>query len=114
MPLHRARPFTHLPGDTSAPSARKVQVLHQLFERRCSCDTQGRKTSRSCRVPRWEWSAFYAIAELFELLDHSGSARTLGFGAHLRAPFLVADPLMQNHPEQSIKSVGDGPDGLLV
>src|ERR1019366_7375420 len=27
---HGARPFTHLPGDASAPSARKVQVLHQL------------------------------------------------------------------------------------
>src|ERR1039457_5623904 len=83
------------------------------YGNRCA-SSQGRKTSRSCRVPRWEWSAFYAIAELFELLDHSGSARTLGFGAHLRAPFFVAYPLMQNHPEQSIKSVGDGPNGLLV
>src|ERR1039458_4761878 len=27
---HRARPFTHLPGDASAPSALKVQVLHRL------------------------------------------------------------------------------------
>src|ERR1039457_5219002 len=76
---------------------------------------QGRKTPHnSCRVACWKWSAFYAIAVLLELLDHSGNARALRFGAHRRTPFLVADPLMQNHPEQSVKSVGDRPDGLFV
>src|ERR1035437_9177296 len=76
---------------------------------------QGRKTPRSsCRVACWKWSSFYAIAVLLELLDHSGNARALGFGAHLMAPFLVADPPVQNYPEQSVKSVGDGPDGLFV
>src|ERR1035437_6847251 len=38
---------------------------------------QGRKTARSCPDSCWKWSAFYAIAELLELLDHSGSARAL-------------------------------------
>src|ERR1039457_6599020 len=89
--------------------------LGLVYGRAGKARRQGRKTPRSsCRVACWKWSSFYAIAVLLELLDHSGNARALGFGAHLRAPFLVADPPVQNYPEQSVKSVGDGPDGLFV
>src|SRR5258708_15417517 len=70
--------------------------------------------SRSCRASRRKWSTFYAIAELLECFDHSCSARAQRLSAHRRTAFLVADPLMQNHPEQSAKSMGDSPDGLFV
>ena len=70
-------------------------------------------SSRSCQRTRWKWPAFYAIAQLLEFLDHSGRACALRLGTHRRAPFFIADPLMQDHPEQSAKPVGDGPDGLL-
>src|SRR5450759_5615573 len=62
----------------------------------------------------WNWSAFYAIAELFEFPDHPRRAGALGLGTYRRTPFLVAHPLVQNQPEQSAESMGDGPDGLLV
>src|ERR1017187_10953081 len=94
----------------------RVEISSRLLPAALSLGRrQGRKTPHnSCRVACWKWSAFYAIAVLLELLDHSGNARALRFVAHRRTPFLVADPLMQNHPEQSVKSVGDRPDGLFV
>src|ERR1700693_3437729 len=76
--------------------------------------TGSKNLCRSCLGTRQKWSAFYTIAEGFEFLDHAGRTPALGLGAYRGAPFLVADTPMQNHPEQSAKSMGDGPDGLLV
>ena len=55
-----------------------------------------KKLCRLCRGTHWKRSAFDAIAEFLEFLDHSSGAGTLGLGAHGRAPLLVADPLAKN------------------
>ena len=57
---------------------------------------------------------FDPVAETLELPDHSRSACSLQPFAHALAPFLVADPLMQNHPDQPTKPMGNCPDGLIV
>src|SRR5258708_507905 len=80
----------------------------------CPGPAGSKNQSRSCRASRRKWPAFYAIAEFLECFDHSCSARAQRLSAHRRTAFLVADPLMQNHPEQSAKSMGDSPDGLFV
>src|ERR1035437_6016745 len=94
-------------------------VQHQHRRNRDGNDRRARVTESknptlSCPGGRWNWAAFYAIAELLEFPDHARCARAFGLGTYRRAPFLVADPLMQNQPKQSAKSMGDGPDGLLV
>src|SRR5450759_4233607 len=76
--------------------------------------TGAKNPTLSCPGGHWNWSAFYAIAELSEFPDHPRRARALRFGTYRRTPFLVADPLVQNQPEQSAESMSDGPDGLLV
>ena len=82
-------------------------------------DGQGRK-SRRRRPPRVScWidlnrQRFDAVAEASELPDHSGGAYSLRPFAHGRAAFLVADPSVQNHPDQPTKAMGNCPDGLIV
>src|ERR1035437_8415641 len=76
---------------------------------------QGRKSTRfHAGLPCRKWSAFYAIAEFSELLDHARGARACGLGTHRGTPFLVADRLMENQPKQSALSMSYGPDGLFV
>jgi hypothetical protein len=61
---------------------------------------------------RFGW--FDAIAEVSQLPDHSGSTvlpRLFGDG---RSPFFVTNFLVQDQPDQSTLSMGNGPDGLLV
>ena len=70
--------------------------------------------TRSCPGHGWNGSAVYAIAEFLEFPDHARSADPFGLGAHRWTPFLVANPVMQDHPKQLAKPMGDGPDGLLV
>src|SRR4029077_4481060 len=57
---------------------------------------------------------FDPIAECSELPDHSCSAlllRLLGDGG---AAFFVTNSLVQDEPDQSTLSMGNGPDGLVV
>src|SRR5437660_5134019 len=72
------------------------------------------KPVRSGRSIRRKGSAFNAIAKGFEFLDHANGAGALGFGSDRGSSFLVADPFMQNLPEQPAEPMGDGPNGLLV
>src|ERR1035437_732209 len=76
--------------------------------------TGSKNPTHSCPGDRWKWSAFYAIAEFLEFPHHACGARAFGLGTHRWPPFLVADPLMEDHPQHSAESMGDGPDGLLV
>src|ERR1035437_10848421 len=76
--------------------------------------TGSKNPTHSCPSDRRKWSAFYAIAQLLEFPDHARGARAFGLGTHRWTPFLVADPLMEDHPKQSAKPMGNGPDGLLV
>ena len=59
---------------------------------------------------RW----FDAIAEGSELSDHLPSAQLLRPFGDRRAAFLVTDSLVQDQPDQSTLSMGDGADGLIV
>ena len=43
---------------------------------------------------RWNWPAFYAIAELVEFPDHPRCARAFGLGTYRRTPFFVAHPFV--------------------
>src|SRR5450759_444548 len=85
-----------------------------ILSRRANPGTGAKNPTPLCPGGHWNWSAFYAIAELFEFPDHPRRAGALGLGTYRRTPFLVAHPLVQNQPEQSAESMGDGPDGLLV
>jgi len=57
---------------------------------------------------------FDSIAEASELPDHSPSAPLLRLFCDRWAPFLITDSLVQDQPDQSTLSMGDGPDGLIV
>src|SRR6516165_6337758 len=84
-------------------------------ERAANAHQQGRKS----RPPASCWielnsQRFDPVAKASELPDHSGSAHSLRPFVHGPAPFLVADPLMQNHPDQPTKPMGNRSDGLIV
>jgi hypothetical protein len=57
---------------------------------------------------------FDPIAECSELPDHSHGAFLLGLFRDGWAPFFVTNSLVQDEPDQSTVSVGNGPDGLIV
>src|ERR1035437_1570068 len=63
--------------------------------------TGSKNPTHSCPGDRWKWSAFYAIAEFLEFPHHACGARAFGLGTHRWPPFLVADPLMEDHPQHS-------------
>ena len=57
---------------------------------------------------------FDPIAEASELPKHLPSAELLRSLGDRWAPFFVTDSLVQDQPDQSTLSVGDGSDGLVV
>jgi hypothetical protein len=57
---------------------------------------------------------FDPVAELSELPDHLPSAPLLRFFGDGWAPFFVTNFLMQDEPDQSTLSMGNGPNGLIV
>jgi hypothetical protein len=80
-------------------------------------DGQGRKSRRPPRASCWvdlNSQRFDAVADASELPDHSGSAYSLQPFAHGLAAFLVADPLVQDDPDQPTKAMGNSPNGLIV
>src|SRR5674476_1067924 len=89
-------------------------VADPLMEDHPQHSAGSKNPTHSCPGDRWKWSAFYAIAEFLEFPHHACGARAFGLGTHRWPPFLVADPLMEDHPQHSAESMGDGPDGLLV
>jgi hypothetical protein len=57
---------------------------------------------------------FDPIAEASELPKHLPSAELLRSFGDRWAPFFVTDSLVQDQPDQSTLSMGDGSDGLVV
>ena len=57
---------------------------------------------------------FDSVAKLPECPDHSGSADSLGPFADRRAPFLIANAFIQDHPDQLTDAMRNGPDGFVV
>ncbi len=57
---------------------------------------------------------FDPIAEASELPDHSRSAPLLRLFGDRGAPFFVTNSLVQDQPDQSTLSMGDGSDSLIV
>src|SRR5260370_3127655 len=57
---------------------------------------------------------FDPIAEASELPEHSRGALLLGLFGDRRAPFFVTHSLVQDQPDQSALSMGNGPDGLVM
>ena len=83
------------------------------FFDRLYVERQGRKSLRLCLAGlkiRW----FDPIAEASELPNHLPSAQLLRLFGDRWAPFFVTDSLVQDQPDQSTLSMGDGPDGLIV
>jgi hypothetical protein len=54
------------------------------------------------------------MAKVSEFPDHSQSVCSLRLFTHRWASFLVANLLVQNHPDRVAHSVRDCPDGFLV
>ncbi len=76
-------------------------------------ELQGRKSLRLCLAwLRIRW--FDPIAEVSELPDHLPSAQLLRSFGDRWAAFFVTDSLVQDQPDQSALSMGDGSDGLIV
>jgi hypothetical protein len=83
------------------------------LRRRMLEELQGRKSLHWCLARlgiRW----FDPIAEASELPNHLPSAQLLRSFGDRWAAFLVTDSLVQDQPDQSALSMGDGPDGLIV
>ena len=76
-------------------------------------ELQGRKSLRLCLA----WlgiRGFDSIAEASELPDHLPSAQLLRSFGDRWAAFLVTNTLVQDQPDQSTLSMGNGSDGLIV
>ena len=71
---------------------------------------QGRKSRCSCRIRL----KFDSVAKLAECPDHPGSAGSSGVFRNRRAPFLIANAFIQNHPDQLIDAMRNCPDGFVV
>src|SRR5438034_11432755 len=57
---------------------------------------------------------FDAIAEVPELPDHSRRACSFRTFLDGRTVFHIANPAMQNNPDESADPMGNRPDGLIV
>src|SRR5687767_6486751 len=91
-------------------------------------DEPGSKISRSCRAARWSGERFDVIAETSQFADHLARTHFLRLCADGRSAFLVPHALVcaasttlagrfncrralvQDLPDQSTESVGDGPN----
>src|SRR5258705_3777373 len=57
---------------------------------------------------------FASVAKLRESSDPSGSAGPSGVFRNRRAPFLIANAFIQNHPDQLTDAMRNCPDGFVV
>ena len=76
-------------------------------------ELQGRKSLR-WRLAWLGIRRFDPIPELSKLPDHLPSAQLLRSFAYRSAAFFVTNPLVQDQPDQSTLSMGNGSDGLIV
>jgi hypothetical protein len=74
-------------------------------------ELQGRKSRRLCLAGLRIWW-FDPIAEASDLPKHLPSAELLRSFGDRGAAFFVTDSLVQDQPDQSTLSMGDGPDGF--
>src|ERR1700738_4632785 len=77
-----------------------------------ACNGLGRKSRSPLRASCWvdlNSQRFDAVAEASELPDHSRSACSFQSFACGLATFLVADPSVQDDPDQPTKAMGNGP-----
>jgi hypothetical protein len=77
----------------------------------CVCRTGSKIPRGLCWVLGQQ---FDAIAEVSELPGHSRRACWFGTLLDGRAVFRIADPAMQNDPDESTDAMGNRPDGLIV
>ena len=71
---------------------------------------QGRKSPSSCRISQ----RFDSIAKVSECTDHSHGAGSPGLFGNCGATFLVANPFMQNDPDQPTQAMCNCPNGFIV
>ena len=76
-------------------------------------ELQGRKSLRWC-LARLEIRRFDPIPKLSKLPDHLPSAQLLRSFAYGDAAFFVTNSLVQDQPDQSALSMGNGSDGLVM
>jgi len=57
---------------------------------------------------------FDSVAKLAECPDHPGSAGSSGVFRNRRAPFLIANAFIQDHPDQLTDAMRNCPDGFVV
>src|SRR5882724_3043228 len=74
---------------------------------------QARKSLRLC-LAGLRIRCFDPIAKASELPDHSCRALLLRLLGDSWAPFFVTNSLVQDQPDQSTVSMGNGPDGLIM
>src|SRR5712671_7554208 len=74
---------------------------------------QARKSLRLC-LAGLRIRCFDPIAKSSELPDHSCRALLLRLLGDSWAPFFVTNSLVQDQPDQSTLSMGNGPDGLIM
>ncbi len=90
-----------------------VSSERMRFRRPQALSDRLEKPLRLCLAGLWI-RRFNPIAETSELPDHLPSAKLLRSFGDRWAPFFVTDSLVQDQPDQSTLSMGDGPDGLIV
>ena len=73
-------------------------------------DVQGRKSPFSCGISQ----RFDSIAKVSECTDHSHGAGSPGLFGNCGATFLVANPFMQNDPDQPTQAMCNCPNGFIV
>jgi hypothetical protein len=78
-----------------------------------SSNLQGRKSLR-LYLAGLKIRYFDPIAEASELPDHLPGTELLRSFSDRWASFFVTDSLVQDQPDQSTLSMGDGPDGLIM
>src|SRR6516162_10719449 len=59
-------------------------------------------------------SQFDAVAKFSEFVDHAARTLVLRSSVDVRAPFVIADALVQNLPDEVTKPMSNHSNGLLV
>ena len=90
--------------ELGSPSAGGTLESHYNLAR------QGRKSLSSCRISQ----GFDSVAKHPECTDHSRSASSPRLFAHRGAAFLIANPSMQNYPNQLTQAMRNNADGFVV
>src|SRR5688500_10700937 len=68
----------------------------------------------SSRTARWRRCVLHAVPELSEVPAHLGRATLCAQSGDGRATFLIRNALVQNLPDQTTETMGDGANRLCV